>query len=153
FFLNKWQRSRGLNNKNIIIIGYNANVQSLVNLIYERKDYGLSLVQHFKTNDKNGHQFFEIEILKETLSQKNIDYIYICLNNGLEEKVINEITNLAESHFIWIGFIPDNIINSLSLEINYLDSFPILTYKKYPLDNSFNQISKRFFDIGFTTVI
>src|SRR5690606_17821999 len=70
-----------------------------------------------------------------------------------EENVINEITNLAESHFIWIGFIPDNIINSLSLEINYLDSFPILTYKKYPLDNSFNQISKRFFDIGFTTVI
>src|SRR5690606_8412653 len=38
-------------------------------------------------------------------------------------------------------------------EINYLDSFPILTYKKYPLDHSFNQIIKRLFDLFFTLMV
>src|SRR5690606_26129003 len=32
----------------------------------------------------------------------------------------------------------------------YLDSFPVLNYKKLPLDDTFNQITKRLFDLAFT---
>src|SRR5690606_37767108 len=35
-------------------------------------------------------------------------------------------------------------------EVNYLDSFRILTYKQYPLDFSFNHIIKRSFALIFT---
>lgn len=39
------------------------------------------------------------------------------------------------------------------MDFMYLDSFPIQTYKKYPLDNSFNQILKRLFDVLFSLLM
>src|SRR5690606_36136312 len=65
-----------------------------------------------------------------------------------------QITSILEDKFIPIGFIPSSSLEiKQSLEINYLDNFPILTYRKYPLDNVFNQFIKRAFDIVFTLTV
>jgi len=155
FFVNKRNRVKGLNHKNIIIIGQNKSVDSLIDLIKERKDFGLCLTAHFVVNNpKENQKILNIESLKRDFEKETPDYLYLCLNSGLDNVTINEITNLAESLYISIGFIPDNVMDSMqSLEINYLDSFPILIHKKYPLDHTFNQFTKRVFDIVFAVLI
>src|SRR5690606_34084876 len=85
---------------------------------------------------------------------EKIEFIYICFGNGIDEELINEITSIAENHYIHIGFIPNNAMSARqSLDISYLDTYPIFTFKKYPLDHSFNQIVKRIFDIVFTLLV
>lgn len=152
FVVNKWYRKKGLNDKNIVIVGNNLNVESLIELINKRKDFGLRLSAHFVSNKVTSEQkLLNLDTFKDELEKVNPDYIYICLNNGLEKDAINEVVSVAEGLYANIGYIPDNIMDSLqTLEVNYLDSFPILTYKKYPLDFSFNQIIKRSFDLIFT---
>ncbi len=152
FVVNKWYRKKGLSYKNIVIVGNNHNVDSLIELINERKDFGLRLSTHFVINNRTGNQkLLNLNVFKDELEKVKPDYIYICLNNGLDKDSINEIVSIAEGVYATIGYIPDNIMDSLqTLEVNYLDSFPILTYKKYPLDHSINQIIKRTFDIVFT---
>ena len=149
FVVNKWYRKKGLNDKNIVIVGNNLNVESLIELINKRKDFGLRLSAHFVSNKVTSEQkLLNLDTFKDELEKVNPDYIYICLNNGLEKDAINEVVSVAEGLYANIGYIPDNIMDSLqTLEVNYLDSFPILTYKKYPLDFSFNQIIKRSFDL------
>lgn len=152
FVVNKWYRKKGLSYKNIVIVGNNHNVDSLIELINERKDFGLRLSTHFVINNRTGNQkLLNLNVFKDELEKVKPDYVYICLNNGLDKDSINEIVSIAEGVYATIGYIPDNIMDSLqTLEVNYLDSFPILTYKKYPLDHSINQIIKRTFDIVFT---
>lgn len=145
FFLNKQNLKKGKNLKNILIIGQNDNTENLIALLNKRKEFGLRII---KTFDFNLNTISEIESL---ISETKIDYAYISLTNNLNEEILVKYTNLFEKYYISVGYIPSIAVETQQiLEINYLDSFPILTYKKHPLDNSFNQIVKRIFDLAFT---
>lgn len=155
FFINKWYRTKGLDSKKLIIIGYNQNIETLISLINDRKDLGINLITHLVTSNPTENQkLLNLSSLRKDFEQAKPNYIYICLNNGLDKDSINEIVSIAEGVYATIGYIPDNTMDSLqTLEVNYLDSFPILTYKKYPLDHSINQIIKRSFDLVFTLIV
>ena len=148
FFFNKRYFEKGFNSKKLIIIGHNDNSAEVIESILRQKHYGL-LVE----------KVFTIEKLKENalpnfLNTNKVDYAYICLGGELTDNEILKLTELLEDQYVSIGFIPSVAFETRqSLEINYLDSFPILTYKKHPLDNTFNQLIKRSFDIIFTLII
>lgn len=152
FFSRKYLFTKGYDLKSVIIVGQNDNTQNLISLLSKRKDLGLVIKNIFVDKDPSEGQFLlELNQLKEYLIHNKIDYAYICLNNGINEEMINPITEILEKHYISISFIPNaSLETKQTLEINYLDSFPLLTYKKYPLDFSFNQIIKRGFDLVFT---
>lgn len=154
-FIIKFYRKKGFNLKKIIIIGYNDNASNLIDLLKTRKDLGLELKNVFVTKDPVENQMLLQSSTFETyLSQNKIDFAYICMGNGIDEQQINHITEILEKRYVATGFIPSTSLEvQQSLDINYLDSFPILTYKKYPLDNSLNQIIKRIFDIVFSLII
>ncbi|MET3731540.1 exopolysaccharide biosynthesis polyprenyl glycosylphosphotransferase [Moheibacter stercoris] len=121
----------------------------------EKKEFGLMVTKILVSKDpKQNQQLFDLETFQDELIQQKIDIIYICLGSGLSETTINQIVEIAEKNYKIIGYIPDSSIeNKQSLEINYLDSFPILYYKKLPLDHTFNQFTKRVFDIVFTVFV
>lgn len=151
FFVKKRYRTQGLNSKNIIILGCNSNVNSLIKSIHERKDFGLRLIHHF-TFDKN--EEFNLLHFEKTLLENKINYLYISLNDGLNEEVINQVSLICEKNFISVGFIPDAYgFSTQNLELTHLDTNPILVYGKMPLDHTFNQIIKRTFDIIFTLTV
>lgn len=154
-FIIKFYRKKGFNLKKVIIIGYNDNASNLVNLLITRKDLGLELKNIFVTKDPVENQIlFESSVFEAYLSENKTDFAYICLGNGIEEENINRISEILEKKYVATGFIPSTSLEiQQSLDINYLDSFPIFTYKKYPLDNPANQFLKRAFDIVFTLIV
>src|SRR5690606_39497356 len=82
-------------------------------------------------------------------------FVFFQAEDGIRDFHVTGVQTCAlPIYFVSTGFIPNtNLEMKQSLEINYLDSFPILTYKKYPLDLTFNQITKRIFDLIFTGII
>lgn len=148
FFFSKHFFEKGFNSKSLIVIGQNDNSSEVINSITDKQQFGLSLKQVFSNGTLN------ISSLSDYLAKNKIDYGYICLGGELTDKQIKEISELLEDHYVTVGFIPSLAYETQqSLEVNYLDSFPILTYKKHPLDNTFNQLIKRTFDIVFTLLV
>ncbi len=148
FYFNKAYFIRGYNPKNLIIIGNNDNTDVIVNLVHERKNFGLVLKEVF-TNGR-----IQIPEITKYLAENKIDYAYICMGGEMDNPTIEQLTELFEDHYISVGFVPNasqEITNGM--DVMYLDSFPIQTYKRYPLDDSFNQLIKRFFDVVFSLLI
>src|SRR5690606_2605965 len=155
FFTLKYYRKKGYNFKNVILLGYNDNSEGLVELLSKKAEFGLRIKDIFVVKNPTENQtLLELDKLNQYLTKKETDFAYISLGNGMDEEMVNQITSILEDKFIPIGFIPSSSLEiKQSLEINYLDNFPILTYRKYPLDNVFNQFIKRAFDIVFTLTV
>lgn len=148
FYFNKAYFIKGYNSKNLIIIGNNDNTDAIVNLVHERKNFGLALQEVF-TNGR-----IQIPEITKYLAANKIDYAYICLGGEMDNHTIEKLTELFEDHYISVGFVPNiSQENTNSMDVMYLDSFPIQTYKRYPLDDSFNQLIKRFYDVGFSLLM
>ncbi|MCZ2101955.1 MAG: exopolysaccharide biosynthesis polyprenyl glycosylphosphotransferase [Chitinophagales bacterium] len=148
FYFNKAYFKKGYNSKNLIIVGNNDNTDVVVNLVHERTNFGLALQEVF-TNGR-----IQIPEIAAYVNANKIDYAYICLGGEMDEPTIKQLTELFEDYYISVGFVPNasqEITNSM--DIVYLDSFPIQTYKRYPLDDSFNQLLKRFFDVFFSLLM
>jgi putative colanic acid biosynthesis UDP-glucose lipid carrier transferase len=148
FYFNKAYFIKGYNSKNLIIIGNNDNTDAIVNLVHERKNFGL-VIQEVFTNGR-----IQIPEITKYLAANKIDYAYICLGGEMDNQTIEKLTELFEDHYISVGFVPNvSQENTNSMDVMYLDSFPIQTYKRYPLDDSFNQLIKRFYDVGFSLLM
>lgn len=136
----------------MIIIGTNDNVVNLVEIIRSHKPFGLDLKEffNFRKHGVEGAKEF-VQKISDYLKSNRVDFAYIALGKNSEDETINELTELLEKKYVLIGFIPNTSIETRqSLEISYLDTFPILLYKQYPLDKFINQIIKRSFDLLFT---
>lgn len=155
YYVTKRIRKQGFNLRNVAIIGFNENAKGLMELLSERKDLGLHLSKIYVTkNPQEGQELLDLDSFKKSLIEEEIEFLYICLGNGLDEDVMNQVTDMAESQYVHVGFVPNSSFHTRqSLDISYLDTFPILTYKHYPLDHSFNQIIKRLFDLFFTLMV
>ncbi|MBA5629196.1 exopolysaccharide biosynthesis polyprenyl glycosylphosphotransferase [Moheibacter lacus] len=151
----KYYRKKGFNLRNVILLGFNDNSQGLEDLLVKKAEFGLKIKDIFVVkNPKENQSLLDLNSLNQYLQTQEIDFAYISLGNGMDEKMVGKVTDILENKYIPIGFIPSSSLEiKQSLEINYLDSFPILTYKKYPLDNILNQFIKRVFDIAFTFIV
>ncbi len=153
-FLLKFYRRKGHGHNNLILFGYNDNSEGLVKMIYERKDIGFRIQDIFVVENPTENQtLLDIDNLSKYLIDNNINYAYISLNSEYNDELISEIIEILENNYVSIGYLPNSTMEiKQTLEVNYLDSFPILTYKKYPLDLTFNKILKRTFDIVLTLI-
>lgn len=151
----KSYRKKGYNLRKVILLGYNDNSGGLEDLLAKKTEFGLHIKDIFVVkNPKDNQTLLDLNNLNHYLVQNKIDFAYISLGNGMDDEMVTAVTNILEDKYIPIGFIPSSSLEiRQSLEINYLDSFPILTYKKYPLDHAFNQFTKRTFDLFFTVVV
>lgn len=151
----KYYRKKGYNLRNVILLGYNDNSGGLEDLLAKKTEFGLHIKDIFVVkNPKENQRLLDLASLNHYLVQNKIDFAYISLGDGMDDEMVNQVISVLEDKYVSIGFIPNSSLETRqSLEINYLDSFPILTYKKYPLDLAFNQISKRIFDLCFTFIV
>lgn len=151
----KIYRRRGFNLRNVILLGYNDNSKELEDLLTNKPEFGLRIKDIFVVEEPEKNQtLLDIDQLQDYLTQNEIDFAYISLGNGMGDEMVNLVSGIMEDKYVPIGFIPSSSLElKQSLEINYLDSFPILTHKKYPLDHTFNQFTKRVFDLVFAVLI
>lgn len=149
FFFVKYLRSRGINYRNIMFLGdKNDSREILENIMKNRKDYG------FRINEYN-EENIDIPSLINFWKEKGIHTLYLPTDeSGIQKELENEIHTAAEINKVRIVLVPQVVYNNFfEYELNYIETQPILTPAKFPLDFFTNFSLKRSFDIIFSLII
>ncbi|MCC8133870.1 MAG: undecaprenyl-phosphate glucose phosphotransferase [Tannerellaceae bacterium] len=153
----KIYRKKGYNFKRIIIVGAGKNGIELYQVMKEELAYGFTIMGFFDDNQS----------LKEVLPNylgttdeveayamaNHIDEIYCALPGAKDDKIL-KLLNFSEKHMIRFFIVPEfyrNVKKSLILEI--MESVPLLSVRKEPLQAAYNRALKRGFDIIFSCII
>jgi putative colanic acid biosynthesis UDP-glucose lipid carrier transferase len=152
FILVRKYRSRGYNFRNAVIIGKGQIGKKLEEVLRRRKDFGIRFIGHYDFSPEIAHNKESLRAFFSDAVDKNIDIIYI---QELDDaKVVNKLIDFADEHYIKVKVIPGN---SLQLEkqlsfSRYGDLF-VINVNEIPLDNAFNRIMKRSFDVIFSLFV
>lgn len=150
YTLKYFQRTGKIVKEKILIVGENSYTDSFKMLILNHSELGLIIKNHlsFNSNDNS------YKILSNELLNQQITSIYIAIGGNLTIEKINIITKFAEENYLEVKYLFDSFIDSQSnLDLSFIDTFPIFTYKKFPLDHLMNKIIKRTFDLLFSIII
>lgn len=146
YFMIKYLRSRGVNNRNVMFLSENKSTDLLKEIIAERKDFGYRIFD-FKADD------FSLNSLQDFWKRNGIHTVFMPNDHSLKNDE-EQIFRLAEEYKIHISLVPDiSNSNFLMFDLDYLETQPILNQTKYPLDYYSNFVLKRLFDLVFSVLV
>lgn len=147
YFLIRYFRSMGINNRNVMFLSENDSTEVLKKIIEERKDFGYK-VFNFDLNEINS------ETLVDFWKRNGIHTLFLPIQNSFSDKMQNEILILAEANKVHISLIPNiSKSNFFFYDLEYIQTQPVLNQTKYPLDYYSNFLLKRTFDIIFSVLV
>ncbi|MCX8522836.1 exopolysaccharide biosynthesis polyprenyl glycosylphosphotransferase [Chryseobacterium formosus] len=147
YFLIRYIRTMGINHRNVMFLNENNSTDVLKKIIEEKKDFG------YKTFNYN---FSEInpENLVNFWKKNGIHTLFLPTENSFDEEIQNKIFRLAEANKVHISLIPNISQNNFFFyDLDYIQTQPVLTQTKYPLDYYSNFLLKRTFDIIFSVFV
>ena len=149
YLLQRYRVSFGGNYRKTVILGFNKKTHALANFFNKKPEYGYS---HQKTFDIRKDDIPLKECFK-FISEEGIEEIY-CSISELSNSQIADVVDFADNNLKILKFIPDSKeIYSKRLKYEYYDYIPILTLRTIPLEDYFNMILKRGFDIIFSSIV
>lgn len=157
----KMYRRKGYNLKKVVIVGAGKNGMELYRVMKEDLAYGYNILGFFDDNESLKTvlpnylgKTDEVESFVEANDNDNdIDEIY-CTLPGTNDETIIRLLNFTEKHMIRFYIVPEfyrNLKKSLVLDV--LESVPLLTVRREPLQSIYNRVLKRAFDVAFSLVV
>ena len=159
-YILKKLRKKGQNIKRVIIVGLDENTIKLTNTLNNELSFGYKILGFFcdekKINNENSsHRIIGgINLIQSFCLENSIDEVYISTKN-YSPKDTKKIINFCDSNFIRLKIIPSFQEYTLNrrININFYSEIPILHLRKEPLENQFNKLQKRIFDLFFSTIV
>lgn len=85
--------------------------------------------------------------------ENEVDEVY-CTASKFNRKELRNLIDFADNNLIRIKIIPDNKdIFFRSMTIEKYESIPVLNLRKVPIDTEFGRITKRIFDLIFSSLV
>ncbi|MGI9650422.1 exopolysaccharide biosynthesis polyprenyl glycosylphosphotransferase [Chryseobacterium sp. RLHN22] len=146
YYLIRYIRARGINHRNVMFLSENNATDVLKRIIEERKDFGYKIYEYgSEINAKNLVEFWK---------RNGIHTLFLPTENSFSDEKQNEIFRLAEANKVHITLIPNISKNNFFFyDLGYIQTQPVLTQVKYPLDYYSNFLLKRTFDIIFSVLV
>jgi putative colanic acid biosynthesis UDP-glucose lipid carrier transferase len=150
----KIYRRKGHNYKRVIIVGAGKNGMDLFAEMKKEMAYGYNIFGFFDDNIALRRTLpnylgmtHEVE---DYVLQNSIDEIYCTLPNSQDEKIIRML-DFSEKHMIRFYIIPEfSRYVKKRMDLDSIESVPIMAVRSEPLQFVPNQILKRVFDIVFS---
>ena len=150
FLLKKYRRVLGGNVRRVVIVGLNQKTDQLRKFFEDRTEFGYQLQKTFDLKE-NGSD--SLESCFEYISENNIDEIYSSVGE-LDNDDLIKLIDYADNNLKILKFLPDNKeIYTKKLDFAYYGVLPILSLRKIPIDEPFNQFIKRSFDIVLSILV
>ncbi|MDH6251409.1 putative colanic acid biosynthesis UDP-glucose lipid carrier transferase [Chryseobacterium sp. H1D6B] len=147
YFAIKYFRSLGINHRNIMFLNENSSTEVLKNILAERKDYG------YKIFDYNYSSINANELI-DFWKTNGIHTLFLPTEHSFNENTEKEIFRLAEANKVHVSLIPSITQSDFFLyDLGYIQTQPVLSQARYPLDYYSNFLMKRIFDITFSAII
>lgn len=150
YLLQKYRISFGGNFRRTVIFGANKKTLALENFFNKNPEYGYVHTKTFSFREK---KLVNLQDCFRFIKENEVDEIY-CSISELTNLQISEIVNFADNNLKILKFLPDNKeIYSKKLKYEYYDYIPILSLRNIALEDSFNMVVKRSFDIIFASAV
>lgn len=153
----KMYRRKGYNFKKIVIVGAGKNGMELYKVMKDDLSYGFNILGFFDDNlslkSVLPNYLGMTNEVEDFVLANDVDEIYCTLPGTNDEKIVR-LLNFAEKHMIRFYIVPEfyrNLKKSLVMEV--LESIPLMTVRREPLQAAYNRALKRTFDILFSTII
>ncbi|SIO15049.1 putative colanic acid biosysnthesis UDP-glucose lipid carrier transferase [Chryseobacterium scophthalmum] len=147
YFLIRYIRAMGVNNRNVMFLSENNATDVLKKTIEERKDFGYKIF-NYNSSEVN------IENLVDFWKKNGIHTLFIPTENSFSNETEEKLFRLAEANKVHISLIPNISKNNFFFyDLGYIQTQAILTQAKYPLDYYSNFLLKRTFDIIFSVLV
>lgn len=153
----KFYRRKGYNFKRVVIVGAGKNGMELYRAMRDDISSGFNILGFFDDNlalkDILPSYLGTTDKVEEFAIAKDIDEIYCTLPGTNDEKILRML-NFAEKQMIRFYIVPEfyrNLKKSMVLE--FLESVPLLTIRREPLQAFYNRALKRSFDLVFSSVV
>lgn len=153
----KMYRRKGHNFKRIVIVGAGKNGMELYKVMKDDLSYGFNILGFFDDNvalkSILPNYLGNTDEVESFALANEVDEIYCTLPGTNDEKIVR-LLNFAEKHMIRFYIVPEfyrNLKKSLVMEV--MESIPLLTVRREPLQAAYNRALKRAFDIVFSLVI
>lgn len=153
----KAYRKKGLNAKQVVIVGAGKNGMEIYKVMKNDLTYGFKIMGFFDDNVALKH------ILPNYLGLTNevesyvlahdVDEIYYTLPGTQDEKLLR-LLNFSEKNMIRFYIVPEfyrNVKKSLVMDV--MEYIPLLSVRREPLQAAYNRFLKRSFDIVFSLIV
>jgi len=154
FYLLKIYRKRGLNFRNVVVIGLDPTSKKITEIFNTENDLGYRYKGFFSDKKSESNNYLgPISESYKYLLENEIDEIY-CSLLTLSQNQIKEFTKFTSDKGLVMKLIPDDKdLYSKDFNIEYYDTIPVLKAKKLPFELAETKIVKRLFDIVFSSLI
>ncbi|MDR1936886.1 MAG: undecaprenyl-phosphate glucose phosphotransferase [Tannerellaceae bacterium] len=153
----KMYRRKGYDLKRVIIIGAGKNGMELYRVMKSELAYGFTVMGFFDDNlalkEVLPNYLGKTDEVNDYVSEYGIDEIYCTLPGTQDEKMM-KLLNFAEKNMVRFYIVPEfyrNVKKSLIMEI--MESIPLLSIRREPLQEAYNRALKRAFDILFSLFV
>ena len=153
----KLYRRKGYNFKRIVIVGAGKNGMELYQVMKDDLSYGFNVRGFFDDNmalnEALPNYLGNTDEVEAYVLSHDIDEIY-CTLPGTNDGKIARLLNFAEKHMVRFYIVPEfyrNVKKSMVMEV--MESIPLLTIRREPLQSMYNRCLKRAFDLLFSTVV
>lgn len=146
-------RRRGHNFRRVVIAGVTSATQEMIDFFKHHPEHGYRLYRTFDKSDFNGDFNKYFQALKSYCVENKIDEIYCSLSefNAHQADLLVEFT---DREVLRLKFIPVSAgFNLDNFKIDFYGYLPVYIFRPIPLDNQFNKITKRVFDVIFSFLI
>ncbi|MGM9760200.1 MAG: undecaprenyl-phosphate glucose phosphotransferase [Parabacteroides sp.] len=153
----KIYRKSGHNFKRVVIVGAGKNGMELYRLMKDDLAYGFNVMGFFDDNlalkPILPNYLGMTNEVEDYVLAHNVDEIY-CTLPGTNDEKIKRMLNFAEKHMVRFFIVPEfyrNVKKSMIMEM--MESIPLLTVRREPLQSTYNRVLKRAFDVVFSLCI
>ncbi len=144
--------------RKVVIVGAGQSGSALYNFFHLSNAAGQRFMGFF---DDQAQESLHKERVKGGLNdlkayciKEGIDEIYFALPLNENKAVIDDLSKFSDDNFIYFRIVPDfSGIVQKDVNMYFLDSIPVITIRKEPLEVIFNKILKRAFDIAFSSTV
>jgi len=149
----KYYRRIGYNYRRVLIAGYGEISMELRKFFTFHPEHGYKFFGYFDDHIDSPLIRGKISNIQQLAIEQQIDEIYCCLPY-MDPDQVRELINFGEDNFIKVRVIPDfRGFPFKGVEVQLYDFIPVLDFRPIPLDDQFNNILKRGFDIVFSGVV
>lgn len=154
----KRYRAKGGNYRRIVVIGANESAQLFVKEILEHNEFGYRFLGYFdNTTNVLGLQVEgDLNELLDFCCNHHVDEVYCALNPKEHSEYLEGLMSYCDDNLIRFRIIPE-FSDYLSrrfkkVTVEYYGNSPVITMRPEPLDNLYNRLQKRSFDIVFSSL-
>lgn len=155
-FIINYMRRRGKNYRKVIIVGNGIPAREMIKFFNKHPEMGYKLIGVFCDETQvlePGQVTGKVEDAKVYVRQEKIDEIY-CSLSGLEAEQVSDLMNFADNNLIRFKVVPDfRGFLSRKVKVDFYDLVPVLSMRREPLQNGFNRVMKRVFDVVFSFLV